>query len=231
MDYGQGKRISILNNDDNPSFAVPRSSPKARGSILSGERHPSRLSSILPENDAPRKQLLAEPPATFGCTFSHGAQTSSFQSHPPCPQSTLGGPGDMRAHKPSKKNKYPCPYATSHSCSATFTTSGHAARHGKTHTGEKSVHCPVCNKAFTRKDNMKQHQRTHRTIDRENSPSSQHGKWSENDWPKAPTARTESYTFSQTNIESSLTSPISRPTSWSSGSMNHLRADPSNYEF
>jgi len=61
-----------------------------------------------------------------------------------------------------KKNKYPCPYAQSHNCFATFTTSGHAARHGKKHTGEKGVHCPVCDKAFTRKDNMKQHERTHK---------------------------------------------------------------------
>lgn len=61
-----------------------------------------------------------------------------------------------------KKNKYPCPYAQSHDCQATFTTSGHAARHGKKHTGEKGVHCPICNKAFTRKDNMKQHERTHK---------------------------------------------------------------------
>ena len=61
-----------------------------------------------------------------------------------------------------KKNKYPCPYAQSHTCTATFTTSGHAARHGKKHTGEKGVHCPICNKAFTRKDNMKQHERTHK---------------------------------------------------------------------
>jgi hypothetical protein len=63
---------------------------------------------------------------------------------------------------PGKKNKYPCPYASSHNCLATFTTSGHAARHGKKHTGEKGVHCPICNKAFTRKDNMKQHERTHK---------------------------------------------------------------------
>lgn len=64
---------------------------------------------------------------------------------------------------PTKKNKYPCPYAASHACTATFTTSGHAARHGKKHVGEKSVHCPVCKKAFTRKDNMIQHRRTHRS--------------------------------------------------------------------
>ncbi|EXJ77745.1 hypothetical protein A1O3_09974 [Capronia epimyces CBS 606.96] len=63
-----------------------------------------------------------------------------------------------------KKNKYPCPYAQSHNCQASFTTSGHAARHGKKHTGEKGVHCPICNKAFTRKDNMKQHERTHKNL-------------------------------------------------------------------
>lgn len=72
-----------------------------------------------------------------------------------------------------KKNKYPCPYSQSHNCSATFTTSGHAARHGKKHTGEKGVHCPICNKAFTRKDNMKQHERTHKTSNSSNNSEEQ----------------------------------------------------------
>lgn len=82
-------------------------------------------------------------------------------------KSSGGGAGGARGTGTGtgtgQKNKYPCPYAASHGCAATFTTSGHAARHGKKHTGEKSVHCPICNKAFTRKDNMKQHIRTHRT--------------------------------------------------------------------
>lgn len=64
--------------------------------------------------------------------------------------------------KPTKK-KYPCPHATRYSCRDTFTTSGHAARHGKKHTGEKNILCPTCHKAFTRKDNMKQHERTHKS--------------------------------------------------------------------
>lgn len=72
----------------------------------------------------------------------------------------------------AKKNKYPCPYSQSHNCQATFTTSGHAARHGKKHTGEKGVHCPICNKAFTRKDNMKQHERTHKGSQSSNSDDS-----------------------------------------------------------
>ncbi|KAL8902181.1 MAG: hypothetical protein Q9207_004853 [Kuettlingeria erythrocarpa] len=67
----------------------------------------------------------------------------------------------VNASTPIKK-KFPCPHATRFDCPDTFTTSGHASRHGKKHTGEKSVICPTCNKAFTRKDNMKQHERTHR---------------------------------------------------------------------
>lgn len=69
--------------------------------------------------------------------------------------------------KPPKK-KYPCPHAARYACRDTFTTSGHAARHGKKHTGEKNIHCPTCNKAFTRKDNMKQHERTHKPSRMEN---------------------------------------------------------------
>ena len=46
-------------------------------------------------------------------------------------------------------------------CTDYFTTSGHAARHAKKHTGKKDAYCPECNKAFTRKDNMEQHRRTH----------------------------------------------------------------------
>ncbi|KAK3063416.1 hypothetical protein LTS18_000550 [Coniosporium uncinatum] len=62
---------------------------------------------------------------------------------------------------PSKKNTYPCPLSKEFSCNDFFTTSGHAARHAKKHTGRKDAICPDCNKAFTRKDNMEQHRRTH----------------------------------------------------------------------
>ncbi|KAL8760467.1 MAG: hypothetical protein Q9184_003365 [Pyrenodesmia sp. 2 TL-2023] len=80
------------------------------------------------------------------------------------------------------KKKFPCPHATRFDCSDTFTTSGHASRHGKKHTGEKSVICPTCNKAFTRKDNMKQHERTHR-----NGNASGRGETSPTTSPTSPT--------------------------------------------
>ncbi|KAF1951426.1 hypothetical protein CC80DRAFT_206764 [Byssothecium circinans] len=67
------------------------------------------------------------------------------------------------ANQRSKKNSYPCPHAKQYNCNDFFTTSGHAARHAKKHTGKKDALCPECNKAFTRKDNMEQHRRTHQS--------------------------------------------------------------------
>jgi hypothetical protein len=67
------------------------------------------------------------------------------------------------ANPRSKKNSYPCPMAKQFHCNDYFTTSGHAARHAKKHTGKKDAFCPECNKAFTRKDNMEQHRRTHQS--------------------------------------------------------------------
>ena len=85
--------------------------------------------------------------------------------HPHAPQSSLPQLKDNATiSRTNRKNKYPCPFAASYQCTATFTTSGHAARHGRKHTGEKSVLCPICNKAFTRKDNMKQHIRIHGAV-------------------------------------------------------------------
>lgn len=80
-------------------------------------------------------------------------------------QSSTGSSGESRSPSTTKlagkKNQYPCPLAKEYSCSDYFTTSGHAARHAKKHTGKKDAFCPECNKAFTRKDNMEQHRRTH----------------------------------------------------------------------
>ena len=72
-------------------------------------------------------------------------------------------PAVPNAKAQSKKNHYPCPMAKAMNCSDFFTTSGHAARHAKKHTGKKDAFCPECNKAFTRKDNMEQHRRTHQS--------------------------------------------------------------------
>lgn len=204
--------VSILNNDDNPSFAVrpTRSTKQNSTAPYPYQSHPQRISppeyrfspycdslvsprctqppldpfsshsaaqsvsarppeysyNLTASTHAPpplsgyRRELSIYPHAT---TSSRILPTVTSPTEPLSPRTPLGGPTELASSRVNRKNKYPCPYAASHGCSATFTTSGHAARHGKKHTGEKSVHCPICNKAFTRKDNMKQHRRTHRT--------------------------------------------------------------------
>lgn len=200
--------MSILNNDDNPSFAV-RSAPRvSQTQVPSYYPRPEHLPPPVSEPQCPRPDGVSESPAasprsrhpfgpvTEAVPVSPGSSDGSAYDyitsqpsayHPYARQDHRLDPYRFPARGPAtprtppearsstettsqgatrgtgRKSKYPCPYAASHGCSATFTTSGHAARHGKKHTGEKSVHCPICNKAFTRKDNMKQHIRTHRT--------------------------------------------------------------------
>ncbi|KAL4879523.1 hypothetical protein BJY04DRAFT_93765 [Aspergillus karnatakaensis] len=204
--------VSILNNDDNPAFAV-RSTTHGIASHYPNssqqyplEQPPARSTSDYhygrTYSDSPSPRVMRQPfdpvteatrptsPGSSECSYDYAASSGhgSYHHHlsqhdaygyqqrpekrlsgnlsaePPSPQTSIASTSkESVAPKPARKNKYPCPFAASHACTATFTTSGHAARHGKKHTGEKSVHCPICNKAFTRKDNMKQHIRTHRT--------------------------------------------------------------------
>lgn len=133
-----------------------------------------------------------------------------------------------------KKNKYPCPYAQSHKCQATFTTSGHAARHGKKHTGEKGVHCPICNKAFTRKDNMKQHERTHKNQAGKGSDDSTRSKAAitKEAQKEKSHKKTESQASNQTNKTSHMQSPISEVASLAPSTIDNsiIQADPTFFQ-
>lgn len=91
-------------------------------------------------------------------TAADVAQMPLFQPPVATPEQM---PAASATNPKSKKNQYPCPLAKQYNCPDYFTTSGHAARHAKKHTGKKDAICPDCNKAFTRKDNMEQHRRTH----------------------------------------------------------------------
>jgi hypothetical protein len=106
-------------------------------------QHAAQFTYPAPPAIAPQPQVSQGPQGPP--SLSDGASTTSK------------GP----AKQQTKKNSYPCPLAKQYNCSDHFTTSGHAARHAKKHTGKKDAFCPECNKAFTRKDNMEQHRRTH----------------------------------------------------------------------
>lgn len=88
-------------------------------------------------------------------------RSSNSPASEPSRVSNASGASNAKAAQQPKKNQYPCPMAKQIGCTDFFTTSGHAARHAKKHTGKKDAFCPECNKAFTRKDNMEQHRRTH----------------------------------------------------------------------
>lgn len=113
----------------------------------------------------PQKELNSPYPHLAQVSLPyHPAQPAYYvqqQDHvpPPPPPQQAAAAGNVRP----KKNSYPCPMAKAFACRDYFTTSGHAARHAKKHTGKKDAFCPECNKAFTRKDNMEQHRRTHQS--------------------------------------------------------------------
>lgn len=157
-----GPYDSILRQDVGPYMASTITPFMEQQMMINGTAADVYPQKLLPHLQAAQFPILPAPPHAEIAQLptpvsSTSNSTSNSISQPPVASKT----SPQNAAAP-KKNKYPCPYAQSHNCTATFTTSGHAARHGKKHTGEKGVHCPICNKAFTRKDNMKQHERTHK---------------------------------------------------------------------
>ena len=122
--------------------------------VLTHSFHPGSHGHIL-RKDVLQKSTTSPRPHTL-CLSS---PRSTDEPSPPLTASPATTPTSL---KPTTKN-FPCQLAEEYGCDETFTTSGHASRHAKKHTGEKKVACPKCPKRFARKDNMKQHLKTHDT--------------------------------------------------------------------
>jgi Zinc finger, C2H2 type len=151
-----------------------------RLSIMSGSGGQSHYSSAQPKAAYSELELaVASAPQPYRPLFAQQinttvAQSSYSRSHPSPPPSasassqrptTPQASGSLRSRRApvkSSKNTYPCPLGHQFNCDRYFTTSGHAARHAKIHSGEKNIICPDCDKRFARKDNMDQHRKTHR---------------------------------------------------------------------
>lgn len=181
---------------------------------FSSKQMPSMMPSQYPLVPAPLHASHTHLSPVTAANASVRPPVASAPSMQPKPASATASSGAP----PAKKNKYPCPYAQSHNCQATFTTSGHAARHGKKHTGEKGVHCPICNKAFTRKDNMKQHERTHKNSTTAASSSDDSARRSKaaitKDAQKAKQAKKgDTMTSNASRRSSMIRSPLSEVTS------------------
>ncbi|KAF2638114.1 hypothetical protein P280DRAFT_362264, partial [Massarina eburnea CBS 473.64] len=128
---------------------------------------PQQLASPVFQQDSffptPKQLALHYPPVPqpTGPMAYHPQPQPQQQQMPALVPESQNAPSS--ANPRSKKNSYPCPVSKQFRCTDHFTTSGHAARHAKKHTGKKDAFCPECNKAFTRKDNMEQHRRTHQS--------------------------------------------------------------------
>ncbi|KAF2496416.1 hypothetical protein BU16DRAFT_377103 [Lophium mytilinum] len=150
----------LVRTDSSDSVAMQTPSPITPDYSFESMAHGLQTSPIFSPAffQAPKELQSAYPPIPQNpgpLAYNTGAQVAYFQP-PPAEQQSSANPR-------SKKNSYPCPMAKAYNCNDYFTTSGHAARHAKKHTGKKDAYCPECNKAFTRKDNMEQHRRTHQT--------------------------------------------------------------------
>ena len=169
-----GRRVSLLN--DGPEaptlIRLPSITPSLRSRTSSYTSSPigSPPTPRLVRSDSSDSVAMQTPsPITPDFTvdgFTHSMHSPSYSQQQyfdmqqnGFPQNGMP-PTDM---EPKNYNSYPCPMAKTYGCNDYFTTSGHAARHAKKHTGKKYAFCPECNKAFTRKDNMEQHRRTHQS--------------------------------------------------------------------
>jgi hypothetical protein len=148
--------------------APPRLSNASESSYPStahGSRRPP-LTVDIHRSDIPANTRSISSTNSMGSPQTPGASSDDSHSHH----------GHSRARKhlssraasssnlnkgPSDRHRYPCPLADEYDCQSFFTTSGHASRHAKKHTGKRDAECPECHRCFTRKDNMEQHRRTH----------------------------------------------------------------------
>lgn len=136
-------RHQKMDDPNDPNDAMYPPIPDATGAMPTAyPMPPHMMPQMTPLPPQPQMQRQSTSPSSEPSRISAVSNTSN-------------------AKVPQKKNQYPCPMAKQIGCTDFFTTSGHAARHAKKHTGKKDAYCPECNKAFTRKDNMEQHRRTH----------------------------------------------------------------------
>ena len=127
--------------------------PSATGIFPPGQW--DRSGAYLDPNDYSRRSSSSSSDSMhpFDRTMPYGDAASSMAKR-------TGKDGGSGAITVGGKKRYPCQHP---GCDKTFSTSGHAARHNRIHTGQKPYRCtfPGCKARFSRQDNSLQHYRTH----------------------------------------------------------------------
>lgn len=93
-----------------------------------------------------------------GMSSENGLSSSATSSVVSSPSSAVSSVSSPMQGVITSKRKHACTV-----CGRCFTTSGHLARHNRTHTGERKHVCPFpsCEARFARQDNCMQHYKTH----------------------------------------------------------------------
>lgn len=97
----------------------------------------------MPAAQMPVQQMQVAPPVQHPVPQQMYRSSNSPSSEPSRVSTVSAASNGARPVAP-KKNQYPCPLSKQFNCSDHFTTSGHAARHAKKHTGKKDAYCPEC---------------------------------------------------------------------------------------
>ncbi|KAF2715829.1 hypothetical protein K431DRAFT_236854 [Polychaeton citri CBS 116435] len=143
----------------NPIYPMPQQQMHSLPMVQQQQQQQPPQAPQLLQAQQPQVQL--QPPQQQQQQQASLQRSSTSPRSEPSRASNASAASNSKQPQQQKKNQYPCPMAKQVGCNDYFTTSGHAARHAKKHTGKKDAFCPECNKAFTRKDNMEQHRRTH----------------------------------------------------------------------
>lgn len=106
------------------------------------------------DTESPRERLASPAPN------SH-QQSPRDQTNERRPTSSKAGSSSKVTKDGTNQKRYPCKHP---GCPNSYTTSGHASRHAKSHGVERLIKCADadCKKMFNRSDNMKQHLQTHK---------------------------------------------------------------------
>lgn len=146
----RGNHISTEPNSFTPRHGEPLP-PSATGVFPPGQW--DRSGAYLDPNDYSRRSSSSSSDSTypFDRAMPYGDASMAKRT------AKDGGSGAITV---GGKKRYPCQHP---GCDKTFSTSGHAARHNRIHTGQKPYRCtfPGCKARFSRQDNSLQHYRTH----------------------------------------------------------------------
>ncbi|SPQ18994.1 cc4be959-5eba-4185-9bfe-998847a39030 [Thermothielavioides terrestris] len=181
----RGRRISLLNDDDGDlgslataashplpplTASTPNTPQLLRADSYGYQSSTEPLSPMTPlsESAARFAPAVADSHSVFGEYGADAAPYGGAKRRPSVysdgrPTSYENDAISTAAATEKRPKRYPCRFRDSLGCTGEFSTSGHASRHAKIHTQEKSVPCsfPGCPRKFTRNDNMKQHLATH----------------------------------------------------------------------